>query len=240
MNNGRISKRFHCFFGVTIVQCCAGIVIVGAGIVLLGWILGLEAIKTFLSGTITMKIYTAICFMLSAIILLLLFRCSKIKKSCDECSLAIFLCSILIFFIMGTILLETFFGVRYGIETFVFSEDSSPETEFPHRASVLTILLFLTIAVTGFLTYAYSKATKKRRDNIFFSCGWGCIVFGTIALIGYLTNIPLLYWKIPDFSNPIAVNTAFLFVVLGIGFVNLRQDVTETATHINKLFHSLF
>jgi nitric oxide reductase large subunit len=54
----------------------------------------------------------------------------------------------------------------------------------------------------------------------------GCIVtlIGIIAVGGYIINMPLLYYLVKGFSTAMALHTAILFVILGIGLILLGRE----------------
>jgi hypothetical protein len=83
--------------------------------------------------------------------------------------------------------------------------------------STSTMVSFIFIALAGLIEpLAFNR-------GILYLASIGLIVtlIGAIALIGYSVNIPLLFYYIPGKSSAIAINTASLLVIWGLGLMML-------------------
>ena len=118
--------------------------------------------------------------------------------------------------LMASLLASTFLGIRTGIEDlFVQEKAGAVRTMTPGRPSVGTMVDFILIALAGIL--AMLNATKFRA--ILPVLGWIVGPIGLLALIGYVTNMEVLYYTWKGFSTAMAIHTAILFVCLGAGLI---------------------
>ena len=196
----------------------AGLSILVGFVVMIGWYLDITVLTSILPQWIRMKFATAICFVFSGIVVYALTFKKEERKVTQQIILTIF--PTLLVLVMGTLFLGSVFGFQTGMENISFIDVHEINTPiFQGRPSVATMTAFLLIAFIGFL-FNFGKPTKK----IFFGVGSIVGAIGLFGVIGYITNLPILYYEIPGFSNAIAVNTTILFVCLGLAIFLIRQQ----------------
>ena len=83
-----------------------------------------------------------------------------------------------------------------------------------------TMVNFILIAVGGLLVILNPQRHKKS----LLVLGWIIALVALAAVAGYLINVPSLYYAFEDISNAMALHTAILFVLFGIGFILLAKD----------------
>ena len=76
---------------------------------------------------------------------------------------------------------------------------------------------FLLIAAAGILIILNPEKSRVKLKII----GLFIAAVGVIAILGYCINTPLLYYYVEGVNSAIALHTAFLFVLLGIGLLCL-------------------
>jgi hypothetical protein len=185
----------------------------GGLIVVIGWIYSVPELKSFFPGLVTMKITTAICFILSG--LLLFFSARFIKGKRELAYILIPATSLTIFLLMGVQLISVVLGVPTGIESLFIQEDiNSVLTSVPGRPSVGTMVCFLVCASLGLFTLFDSLKTSK----VFNLGGLTIITISLFSLFGYLINNPLFYFHYPKISTGMAFHTVVLFLIIGLGF----------------------
>ncbi|GEM_PF-2056928 len=210
----------------TVVDVLAVIVIIGALLIMTGWIFGIEILKTPNLSWISTKFNTALSFLFSGILLLQLNKQMHSKNKEFNVFLTLFL-STSIFFLMFSMFLTMFFKIPLGVES-LFLKDTieSSQTFYLGMPAIPTIVSF-------FVVVALTLATIFSTPVNFAYGGAVILVLSISSVIGYLFNIPLMYFFLPNIANPIAFNTAVLFIILGAGFVILQKHA------VNKNKHSI-
>jgi hypothetical protein len=191
--------------------------VIWAGIaVVIGWLLDISVLLSIRSGWMNMKFNTAVAFILSGTILYLIVRSRE--GQADKAQVVIPIISFIIILLMGTSFLSAVFGIRTGIDG-IFIEDThpAPTTVVSGRPSLPTMLNFLLIAAGGLLSAAGAEKIRLQLRLI----GLTVAVIGAVPVIGYILNLPMLYYYIKDINSAIAFNTAFLFILLGVGLACL-------------------
>jgi len=126
-----------------------------------------------------------------------------------------------VFLLMASLLCSTFIGVNVGFEEMFVKESlKAVKSVTPGRPSVATMINFVLIALIGILTVIDIKRLRK------VSAIFGVVVVatGSIAVLGYIVNRPLLYFAVLGKSSAMAMHTAILFVFWGIGLVLAERD----------------
>ena len=119
---------------------------------------------------------------------------------------------------MGTLFFSAIFKIRTGAEDlFVKEASDTVRTVTPGRPSVPTMFNFILIAAAGILTTFNPHNLKLKLKIIGVIVG----LIGAMAVVGYIVNVPYLYYFIEGVNSAIALHTAVLFIVLGIGFICL-------------------
>lgn len=192
----------------------AAIVTVTGCLVMLGWFANITILTSILPQWVTMKFSTALCFALSGVTLFLVATALEGKTEIAKVFIPIGVSGILL--LMASLLASTLLNIRTGIEDLFIEEISgSVKTTTPGRPSVGTMVEFILVAVGGILTMV--NATKFR--PILPVLGWIVGLIGVLALIGYVTNMDILYYTWEGTSTAMAIHTAILFVCLGMGLI---------------------
>jgi signal transduction histidine kinase/CheY-like chemotaxis protein len=195
-----------------IAQTMATLTILLGLVVLLGWMLQIEALKTVLPGFVSMKVNTALCFVLSGAALLLgyLTRPASWKKSGS------FVLGLIVALIGAITLLEYVSGLSLGLDE-CFSRDTPPSmfTTHPGRMSPYTAVAFVLFG------FALLKMSRGRRGAVIGQAlALAGLFIALLALIGYIFNAQLLIAG--DTATGVALHTVAGFWLLGIGILCAR------------------
>jgi hypothetical protein len=201
-----------------IVQIIAGLSVVAGFVVMIGWELDITVLTSVMPEWIRMKFSTAACFVFSGIVIYALTLIGEERRSFQRILLIIF--PSLLILVMGTLFLGSVLGVQTGLENISFIDVHEINTPiFQGRPSVATMIAFILVALVGFLV------NTKKGTNIPLIIV-GCIVgaIGTIGVIGYLADLPILYYEIHGISNAMAVHTSTLFAFLGLAIFKIGKE----------------
>jgi signal transduction histidine kinase/CheY-like chemotaxis protein len=211
-------KSFHT--ALRIAQVMAILTVALGAVVLVGWMFGIECLKTVLPGFVSMKANTALCFTLCGTALLVgyLSRPRGWKKTCSTA-----LSSIVIFISLVT-LIEYLTGLSLGLDQLVFRDfPASPGTSNPGRMAPCT--------AGGFLLFGSSLILLARGPrgalvaHILAVCG---LFIALLALIGYLFEAKV-YISVYSVTQ-IALHTIFGFGLLGFSILCSRPKKGLMAT----------
>ena len=204
---------------LTIVKLIAGFTFLAGVAVMLGWYFDIGILKSILPGWATMKFTTALCFSLSGVTLF--FMVCIIEGELDLSRLAVSLSAFTVLLIMLILLFSSLLKIRTGMEDFFIKESPTViSMTISGQPSMGTIVNFILIAVGGLLVILNPQSRKK----ILLVLGWVMTLVALTAVVGYLINVPSLYYALEDISNAMALHTAILFVLFGIGFTLLTKD----------------
>tara|TARA_R110001592_G_scaffold357416_1_gene660601 strand:+ start:175055 stop:178621 length:3567 start_codon:yes stop_codon:yes gene_type:complete len=179
---------------------------------MIGWFAGFEAFKSIIPGMASMKFNTALCFLLSGIALWYSGASSLVSRSL----LVVRLCTFTIFAICSLTFIQYLVHLDLHIDQYFVRDEAM--TFMPGRMSLATTLAFL-LASGSLLTL-----NSKRHAAIVASQTFAVIVTmcGLMGTIGYIFGTQSIY-SLFLFSS-MAVHTAALFMVLGIGLLAVRPQ----------------
>ncbi|MGD0572620.1 MAG: hypothetical protein ABSB11_06325 [Sedimentisphaerales bacterium] len=188
-----------------------------AGIlVITGWIFDIGILKSISPAWASMKFDTAIAFVLSGITLYFIVR--AVEGEFDKAQVVLSITSLIIILLMGTLFFSAVLGVNTGAEElFIKDKAADNKTIVPGQPSLPTMFNFILIASAGILTTLNPGNLRSKLKIIGVIVG----LIGTLAVVGYIFNVPYLYYFIEGVNSAIALHTAVLFIVLGIGFICL-------------------
>lgn len=198
---------------LSIVVSCVG------ALVMLGWVLDIQILKSIHPLWVTMKFSTAFSFFISGIVVYFVQYSIKGDSSISNVALPISIVIILLF--MTTLLVSSYLGIRTGVEDlFVKEVAGAVKTTVPGRPSIGTMINFILVAIAGIFAMLKSENLKSKLLRI------GCCinVVGGMAIIGYIIDVPLLYYTLEDASTAMALHTAILFVMLGVALILLEPQ----------------
>jgi len=182
--------------------------------VMVGWVLNIPVLTSILPQWVTMKFTTALSFLLSGITLYYVTK--AVNKEREVAQIVLPITTLLVLLLMATLLISVFVGVRTGIEDLFVKETADAiKTTTPGRPSAGTMIDFILVAIAGILTMFNLPSLKKT----LFVIGWLVSIVGGVGILGYILNIPLLYYTLEGWSTAMALHTATLFVLLGVGLV---------------------
>jgi PAS domain S-box-containing protein len=190
--------------------------------VLVGWGANIPWLTNLSPRFVTMKPLTAVCFLLSGCSLsLLVFRSSS---AATRARLARVLALVVVFVGVATVV-EFCAGVDFPFENFLFAgalhATGIPD---PGRLSLFSAMAFAFLGLALFFLDFESR--QGARPAQYFSL---CVVYiALLHLLGYLYDFEDLYRTFR--GNSMALHTASLFLVLGLGVFASRPDRGIAAT----------
>ena len=202
------------------------ITIITGLLVICGWFFNSEVLRSVVEGLPSMKINTAICFILSGIVIFLLTQKPKAFGYIQIALPVIVILTGLISF------LQDIFSFNTGIDEWLMQDNAARMAGYssPGRMATTTGFCFLLLG----LSFLFILSGKK---NIKLAAQYALHIItliSVIATIGYLYNLPAFY-KL-SFLSSMALNTSILFFLLSVSasFINHSLGITGLFTG-NKL-----
>lgn len=203
--------RFRTQFNLLSRFACAAAGAIGAA-VLLGWILHIPLLASFIPGVETMKANTAIAFILSAISVWILNTNPDKRwlRSIAEVS------AIIILLLGALTLLEYFFTADFGVDQLLFQESADAfGTSNPGRLAPATSFNFLLL---GIALLSESRG-KRRAAEILFSI---VVPIALLTVLGYPFGVDALHNFGP--FTPMAWHSSLAFVFLAVSYFSSRME----------------
>jgi PAS domain S-box-containing protein len=178
--------------------------------VIVGWLFNVETLKSVVPGLATMTFNTAVCFGLAGVALLIRNRWndgrSRLLARAAAAGIGV---------IALLTLAEYLGGADFGIDEAVVVDPES--AELPGRMSIATAIAFL-------LTALSLELMDRGRFGASASplLGLMTALIGSLGVTGYMFGAGSL--DSFHVSSPMAVHTAALFVVIGLGIVAGRPE----------------
>ena len=182
------------------------------GIVLLGWWLGIDALKSLVPGLLTMKVNTAIAFVLLGVGMLA--RSRPIGTRWHRLAAVPLIAMMLLSAAVGSQYLT---GRDSGIDQWLFRElPGQIGTVQPNRMSPMTVIGFLSIGIGVLL------ANRNRSRMVVSALLLGALVVASLNVLDFLfgATIPSL---LAGFTQ-MGLGTAVAMVVVSIGAMGLLPD----------------
>lgn len=197
------------------------VVSLGGLVVMAGWYMDIDVLKSVVPGFVTMKFTTALSFFFSGLILFFVGRQISHGDSILN-ALVLSSSSLIIFLVMLTILVSVFLGVRTGIEDLFVQETTIDElTTVPGRPSTGTMINFILIAVVAMLAALEFPAGGRFIKQI----GYVITFISSMSLIGYIFDVPFLYYAVTDLSTAMALHTTILFLLIGLFLIVVPKKI---------------
>ncbi|MEH2143578.1 PAS domain S-box protein [Nostoc sp.] len=241
VNRLRLQDRFKITTNSLVAKVASLLAVFVGSLVLVGWWFGIEVLKRGSPGSpATMKVNTALCFVLCGLSLWLFLRGggnnSKFKiqvalEAHQRCDSKLFphfptllisrVCAIAATTIAVFTVCEYLFGWNLGIDE-LLSRDSltSIATLRPGRMGVNTALNFMLVGV------ALQIVVDPKTDRSYWYAQIIALIATLIsfqALMGYAYKVKVLYGLAP-YTTSMALHTAVLFLLLNIGILWARAD----------------
>ena len=190
-----------------IVEILGVVIACVALLVLAGWGLGLEPLKSVLLKLPTMKANTALCFLLAGSAL------AFHKKSWVRS-----VCTCLICMISGLTLAEYISSENFGLDQLLVSDVPRQYTMYPGRMIEATAIGFLMSSVSLLLLKARGHFALQVQQTL----AAGVAMIGLIAVLGHAYDVQLFYRFAGN--SGMALHTAVSLMVLGSGLLFARAD----------------
>jgi PAS domain S-box-containing protein len=216
--------------GRQVVEATSSLVVLVGCLVLMGWGLNLDILKSGMSGLATMKANTAICFVLAGISLNLQVRKSRESQGSRVARIANG-CAIAVIIIASLTLCEYLFGWNFGIDELLFRAQADIDKLHPGRMGINTAVNFCLVGMSLWLINrperrSLSQPQHQVRIERVMLAQVLATAAGAIAiqcLIGYAYGVPSLY-PVNGATTSMAIHAALSFVVLSIGILVLKCD----------------
>ncbi|MCC5655475.1 PAS domain S-box protein [Nostoc sp. XA010] len=213
-----------------LAKFASAIAVFVGSLVLVGWCLGIEVLKRGFPGSpATMKVNTALCFVLCGVSLWLFLKATnqgsrgerRIENYPHSSLLISRVCAIAVTTIAALTLSEYLFGWNFGIDELLFRDlSTSIATSHPGRMGANTALNFMLVSVALQIlihpkthrSYWYAQIIALIATLISFQ-----------ALMGYAYKVKVLYGLAP-YTTSMALHTAVLFSLLSVGVLWARSE----------------
>ena len=204
-----------------IARVLAVIIGIEAVAVMVGWIFGIDWMTRVIPVGINMKFITAVLFLLSAAGLYAMAFAIEEENEVARVSLPGI--SLIIFLITTTLLVSRILGTPTGIENLLvpvtdpINYSGAVGTEgWPSLPTLIDFVLFALLGIDALFSGTF-------RDVSIRYGGYFIILTGCVAVIGYLSNLPALYYVLSISTVPMAFNTAVCFILLGFGLTRILK-----------------
>jgi diguanylate cyclase (GGDEF)-like protein len=197
----------------------AAIAVTAIGLlVLASWALGLEAIKSIVPGTASMKANSAVCMVLVGVSLLLASRQGSSRQAPWHLLIAR-LCACAVVAIALLTLSQYMFAYDLGIDQLPFQESAGAVATYnPGRMSPNTAGNFILDGIALLLLLRKSRGGYAAAQILALLTG----LVALLALIGYFYQITSFLGR--GISTQMAVNTALAFMLFSAGLLLARPD----------------
>ncbi len=233
---GVVTRTTPIFMAVS--EALSVLILLGGGMVLLGWALDVPALKSLSPGLVTMKANAALCFIFSGFSLWSL----QIKRQADPgFQIMARVSSLGVLGIgLGTVA-EYVFRRDLGFDQFFFKELSGAVlTSSPGRMAFNTAINF---SITGGALFLLTSKAKDR-------CLLAQILMLPVAFISAVAMVGYIFGAIPivfglELSTAMAVHTAVLFLFFFFGVLYCRpgcgiMTLVSSETFGGKLIRRIF
>lgn len=196
--------------------CAAATACIGL-VVLAGWILGIQSLKSLNPGWVTMKANTALALILTGAALFFSAIAPQHRQLRRSCMLLSLFAGLIALGNAG----EYLTGQNFGIDELLFKDDPNPvSTAQPGRMAWRTTLLFLAINSGILLWLGFRTSTVVFWISQLI--GVSVVMCALAALVTYLFGGIATDFHVS--ATPIAYHTAFCFVLLGVGLFFAEPD----------------
>jgi len=191
-----------------------GIVALVAVSVLFGWYWDISFLKRICTGWMTMKVTTAVCFIVSSFLITMIPK--SITREAIYHQFAVATCSFILIFLMVGTLWAKVLDVYIGIEIFM------PNKYTDILPSTFSIFGFLLVALAGIVAIFNTRRCSGRLILI----GKTLCVIGLVVTSGYLLDASFASMGFLMFD--MALHASFLFVLLGYALIASGKKILLT------------
>ncbi|MFM2055691.1 MAG: Family ership [Pseudomonadota bacterium] len=187
--------------------CALAVLLIGL-LVLAGWVLQIEALKSLLPGLASMKPNTALGFVLAGLALA--------QRQHRSLRLG---CAVVLCLLGGLSLTQDLADLDFGTDQWLLPEaPGAAQTVHPGRMSIITAINFMLCGTALLLLGSRRTVLRRTMETLALLAGAAAL----LALIGYAYGTEALY-RLPGFGS-IAGHTALAFMLLAIGLLGSRAD----------------
>jgi diguanylate cyclase (GGDEF)-like protein len=197
------------FLSILVSRVAAVLVMLVGASVLAGWTFNVPALKSIAPNLVSMTANTALCLSVTGWVLFVQgAAASKLSSKRIGNLLALFAVAI-----SSLSLLEYITNLDFGIDEFLFVDDTRATADHPGRMAPVTAisLLFCNLAL---LLAPHSRVSRYLAIAVLF--------LGALATIGYLFGVSSLYQVIGYAS--VAVHTAVSLMLISLGILASRPQ----------------
>jgi PAS domain S-box-containing protein len=176
--------------------------------------LDISILKSVVPGVVSMKVNTALCFVLSGFTLWILNeeKQNSLKKMCSIVFPSIMILIGLL--TLGEYLLE----INFGIDEFLFKEETrATATSDPGRMAPISAICFILSGMSLLLLY------KNKAFQMFQLLSLAVFALALLTLIGYAYAVNDLQGGMASFTK-MAIHTSVAFVFLSVGVLFSKSD----------------
>lgn len=191
---------------------------------MIGWFLEVDSLTRIIPTFVSMKFLTAFSFFLSGLLLLHTER--LIRKPYSYSQVVVPGLTLTLLLIMMTLLISALLGFKSGFENLFVSDPGDLLTVVPGLPSIGTIAGFIITGILGLVSlnkFSYHSPLYRLGGTVLAA-------IAGIALLGYVLGIPALFYSIENISTAMAIHTAALFLVVGLGYILLARVVKVYST----------
>ena len=195
-------------------RVAAGVAIAVGAAAIVGWLFDVSLLKSGLPGLATMKLNTAISFVLAGLALLARVRISPARAWAWSSRLG----AALVAAVGALTLLEYITNVSIGLDELLLDPgQATSAAAHPGRMAPNTAVGFVLIG----LALLAVEATNQKLLSLTQALSIGALLIGFVALTGYALSASALFGL--GYTS-MALHTAILFVVLGLGVLAVRPE----------------
>jgi len=199
-------------------------------LVLLGWEFDIEFLKRIVPGFVAMNPLTAISFMLTGTVIILLNK----EKSSSEITLVWKFFALLTTLIGVLCLLSNLMGMNGGIDQWFFTEKLNDKLSHIHnRMAPNTAFNFILSGISIF----FFKYETKRKHIISQYLILVVALISLLSIIGYIYGVRSFYGVLTYI--PMAINTSFCFLLISTSIFLSSSDKGFIAEFTNNYLGSV-
>jgi PAS domain S-box-containing protein len=200
---------------LTVSRLCATLLMIGGSLVLTAWVVDLQFIKSLSPQWTTMKVNTAVCFILSGVALW-----HQGNSLAGPTARSVGLAAAALVLGVGFLTAVQFaFGVQLGIDELLLRQPAmAADYMGDGRMSPATAVAFVLLG-TAFLCQAPGNSVGNRIALLL------ALVVGAVSLttvIGYVYGVPAMHPTWP--TSTMALHTAALFAIASVGILGAQAD----------------
>lgn len=197
----------------------AALVISLGCLVLIGWMLDIDILKSILPNEVTMKPNTALCFILTGTALFLGESSGSPQRRWMAKTL-----SLIGFGLACVTLSQDLGGWNLGIDQLLFPEEPNPrQTLNPGRMSPLTAMSFMLINLSVWFKSRSSQRFSGRQILMINFCALITGLLSAQVIVGYFYRVHPIIALIPFTQMAIHTAVCFLFLSLALGLSYPQQ-----------------